>query len=150
MPSRCARCLAVIPLMDRLCSTCKVVPRISPQDMSNHDCSLANHESLRSIDKGKRKKKDDDDGEVTYINDRNKVFNQKVRPSPPLLPLPLALLQLPSSLHLHFLNGTDYSHSFRRSRGTSTNIRKSTSFSVFLRVQTPLLPRRSRSRSKCH
>jgi pre-mRNA-splicing factor SYF2 len=31
-----------------------------------------------SIDKGKRKKKTDEDEEVTYINDRNKVFNKKV------------------------------------------------------------------------
>jgi pre-mRNA-splicing factor SYF2 len=28
--------------------------------------------------KGKRKKNDDDDAEVNYINDRNKKFNQKV------------------------------------------------------------------------
>jgi pre-mRNA-splicing factor SYF2 len=32
----------------------------------------------RSMDKGKRKKKQEDDGEVNYINDRNKVFNKKV------------------------------------------------------------------------
>jgi pre-mRNA-splicing factor SYF2 len=32
----------------------------------------------KDLDKGKRKKKEDDDGEVTYINDRNKVFNKKI------------------------------------------------------------------------
>jgi hypothetical protein len=31
-----------------------------------------------SMGKGKRKKNDDDDAEVNYINDRNKKFNQKV------------------------------------------------------------------------
>lgn len=31
-----------------------------------------------SMDKGKRKKKVEEDGEVTYINDRNKVFNKKI------------------------------------------------------------------------
>jgi pre-mRNA-splicing factor SYF2 len=33
---------------------------------------------IRSMGKGKRKKNDDDDAEVNYINDRNKKFNQKV------------------------------------------------------------------------
>ena len=38
---------------------------------------LCNH-SRRRISKPKRKKKEDEDGDVTYINDRNKVFNKKI------------------------------------------------------------------------
>ena len=34
---------------------------------------------MDSLSKPKRKQKDDEDGEITYINDRNKVFNKKVR-----------------------------------------------------------------------
>jgi hypothetical protein len=32
------------------------------------------------MSKGKKKKRDDEDEPVTYINDRNKVFNKKVNP----------------------------------------------------------------------
>ena len=33
-----------------------------------------------SMSKGKKRKQDDEDEPVTYINDRNKVFNKKVSP----------------------------------------------------------------------
>jgi len=32
----------------------------------------------RSMSKGKKRKQDDEDEPITYINDRNKVFNKKV------------------------------------------------------------------------
>ena len=37
------------------------------------------------MSKGKRKKVDDEDEPVTYINDRNKVFNKKVSTCLPLV-----------------------------------------------------------------
>jgi len=39
---------------------------------------MAEQELTRSLGKTKRKKKDDSDEMVTYINERNKVFNKKV------------------------------------------------------------------------
>jgi hypothetical protein len=68
---------------------------------------------VNSIDKkGKfsRKRLNEDEGDITYINERNRVFNKKVRIPPALFPSCFVLIL------------TTLSHSICRSRGTTINI----------------------------
>lgn len=46
--------------------------------------ALKHHDLLHSVDKKSkfsRKRANEDEGDITYINERNRVFNKKVRPS---------------------------------------------------------------------
>ena len=63
-------------------------------------CNVAN--MRYSVDKKKkfsRKRNNEDEGDITYINERNRVFNKKVRVCYCSIPSPHSLLPIPRSLY---------------------------------------------------